>query len=326
MIKISIVMPVYNAEKTIQKSIESLINQTYSNWELIAVDDGSIDNSYEILTKYSIKDSRIQVFHQDNKGPGAARNVALKQASGDYYAFLDADDFWVGDFLQIVVQKIKQENADIIFYDLIHETQNGSFIKYSRLSDFAFEDKQTLIRLQMTGKMQWGMVKVIKRKLVVENSLFFTHDSVGEEAVFSFNVLKFAEKISFIDKPLYHYVQTVHGQHTKGDLDPWGAIVDKLKSHLLQKNAYNQYRKTINSFALRALCISCYRCATNKKISIARQLMKNQIKVYKKNYTFKSTELDFLALDKSSKILRFFIRIEWLLPIILLSKIRKSYR
>jgi len=96
--KISVIVPVYNAERYISRCVDSILKQTYSDWELLLVDDGSKDNSLAILNDYGKKDSRIRTFHQENAGAGAARNVGLENAIGDYIVFIDSDDFVEPDF------------------------------------------------------------------------------------------------------------------------------------------------------------------------------------------------------------------------------------
>lgn len=91
--KISIIIPVYNAEKYLYDCLDSLINQTLKNTEIICIDDGSTDNSYEILCEYAAKDNRFIILQQENKGAGAARNKGMEIAKGEFLAFLDADDF-----------------------------------------------------------------------------------------------------------------------------------------------------------------------------------------------------------------------------------------
>ena len=150
---ISVIMPVYEAEGSLARSIHSLLAQSEEHWELIAVDDGSRDSSFSILEEYAGKDSRIRAIHQENAGPGAARNAAMALATGDYVAFLDADDLWEPCFLEQILEKIRTEDADVIFYDLIHEGEDGHFIKFSKLSAFSSLDRDGLIRAQMTGKI-----------------------------------------------------------------------------------------------------------------------------------------------------------------------------
>lgn len=112
---VSVIMPAYNAGTFIAESIESVIYQTYTLWELLIVDDGSADNTKEIIETYCMKDGRIKCFSQQNGKQGKARNLALAHASGTHIAFLDADDIWVPQKLEIQLQELKEMNADLVF-------------------------------------------------------------------------------------------------------------------------------------------------------------------------------------------------------------------
>ena len=117
--KYSTIMPVYNASKNLRRSIESIINQTYHNWELIIIDDGSLDDSYDICMEYASKDSRITLIHQENHGPGYARNEGIKLAKGDYITFLDADDYYSNDFYESLLNNNSDKEQGV--HDAIQE-------------------------------------------------------------------------------------------------------------------------------------------------------------------------------------------------------------
>ena len=114
--KISIIMPVYNSEKYVSEAIESVCNQSYKNWELLIVNDGSVDLSSEIIENYAKKDTRITVFHKQNEGVSIARNYALDKISGEYVTFIDSDDVYHVDRLKKMVQVFeKYGNCDVVF-------------------------------------------------------------------------------------------------------------------------------------------------------------------------------------------------------------------
>ena len=114
---VSVIMPAYNAEKYILQSIESVIQQTYSNWELIIVDDGSTDGTAKIIKRKSENDGRIKYFYQQNSKQGKARNLAIKNSSGKYLAFLDADDLWHPEKLFKQINCIQEKSVDLVFSD-----------------------------------------------------------------------------------------------------------------------------------------------------------------------------------------------------------------
>lgn len=314
----SIIVPVFNAGEKLHKSIGSVINQTFSDWELIAVDDGSTDNSLSILTELSQREPRIKVYHQENAGPGAARNHAICKSHGEYITFLDADDYWDDDFLEC----INGVRADIVFYDVIEETVDGAVVNTMCLSKFSDASKQDLLCMQMTGKFPWGMVKAVKSSLLDVNEAGFLDINVGEEAIFSFKVLNAASSFGFIEKPIYHYVKGTEGQHKKGDVDPWSEVVLAIKGYLQEKNIYQTYESTVNSFAVRALCISLYRISNSETMLEALSKMKNRIDAYEKLYDF--SNINLTALDKSSLIILRFAKLKMVFPIYMASILRKK--
>ena len=119
MIDISILMPVYNAEKYLNETIDTIKNQSFSNWELIIVDDGSIDNSKEICTKLMNDDKRIKYIFQENLGVSHTRNVALENAQGKYIVFVDSDDLIHEDYLKILINSIEKNNSYISLFNFI---------------------------------------------------------------------------------------------------------------------------------------------------------------------------------------------------------------
>ena len=116
MMIISVVIPVYNAERYLQRCISSVQSQTYSNWEMVLVDDGSKDNSLKICQENAAIDNRIKVVHQSNKGPGEARNVGIAATTGDYVVFVDADDYIDKDYFQLLSKKAV--GNDVVFIDV----------------------------------------------------------------------------------------------------------------------------------------------------------------------------------------------------------------
>ena len=114
---ISIIIPVYNVEKYLSECLDSVIAQTYQNWEAICVNDGSPDNCGAILDQYASTDPRIKVIHQENRGVSDTRNVGLKQAIGEYITFLDSDDMLYPQFLEYMLNTIQKDNSDIVCCD-----------------------------------------------------------------------------------------------------------------------------------------------------------------------------------------------------------------
>lgn len=131
-IKISVIVPIYNVEQYLSQCLDSIINQTYTNLEIILINDGSTDNSEKICNQYKLLDPRIIVIHKTNGGLSDARNTGIKIATGDYISFVDADDFIDKNMYTILFQKINTTNADIIWYN--HYNYQMKFLKVLFLS------------------------------------------------------------------------------------------------------------------------------------------------------------------------------------------------
>lgn len=123
---VSIITPMYNGGKYIGETIESVLDQSYTDWEMIVIDDGSKDNGPEIVKSYSLKDSRIMLVSQANGGSGAARNNGIRRASGQYIALLDADDTWNANFLEKQIALMKEKNTELVYSSHTRIDENGA--------------------------------------------------------------------------------------------------------------------------------------------------------------------------------------------------------
>lgn len=320
--KYSIIMPVYNAEKTLRRSIDSVIKQTVGDWELICVDDGSKDNSYSVLKSLSNLDNRIKVIHKNNGGPGSARNKGISLAKGEYIAFLDADDMWTFTFLETIEKKIANKPKDIIFYNFYYADGNGHPKKEVKLSDYRSCKKKKLLLLQMCGVFEWGMVKVIRRELIQKYNLLFGENSVGEEAVFSFDVFRLSKSYSFVTKPIYYYLDNENGQHKKGDEDPWNSVVSQMKNHIDNIGAFDDYVEGIRLLAMRSCMIACYRISQNSSCKMAAEKIKEKIRDYDSKYDIKQVNTEIWG--RTNRILSFLIKNEFSYSLWFLSKLRNK--
>ena len=149
---ISVIIPAYNSEKYIRKSIDSVINQTYTTWELIVIDDGSHDKTFEILKQYTKVDVRIHAIRQENAGPGIARNVGIAAAKGDYAVFIDSDDFVEEEYFELLAK----HDEDVVFINVRNVDENGRVLKKEYMSKNKHLTKDTILRSQMTGRINWG--------------------------------------------------------------------------------------------------------------------------------------------------------------------------
>ncbi len=291
--KISTIVPVYNTEKYVGRCIDSIIAQTFSDWELILVDDGSSDGSPKILEDYKEKDSRIKVIHQMNAGPGLARNRGIENAAGEYIVFIDSDDVIKPDYFE----KLSEETADVVFIDVDQVDENFNVIHKEHLSDFRNLSKDEFLRGQMTGKILWGGVrKAVKTQLLKKNGIKFTEHKVGEEALYSFLVLYYANSMEFISKTVYLYVNRIGSQSDTEDDDPWGPVVKRMKSKIKEMDIYERYAETINAFLLSALIVSLDKMAKQCKYCDFLKKAKKRIEEYKDLHDYEK-KIDFKSID-----------------------------
>lgn len=281
--EISVIVPVYNAEKFVGKCIESVQAQTYTEWQLILVDDGSKDRSLEICQQYAGNDNRITVIHQENAGAGAARNTALDKATGEYVVFVDSDDTISRNYFSELVK----HNEDVVFIDAQATDEKGRIVRREYMSPFRDYPIEDIIRAQMTGKLPWGgWRKAAKLKLLNENNIRYTNHKVGEEALYSFSVLDKAKSVAFIPEALYNYVQREDSLSRSVDEDPWGNVALGLRDFIKSEGdeQYRRYADTLNAFLLSSCAASFQRLAKMylykeymRKASARRELFLSKI-------------------------------------------------
>lgn len=206
----SIIVPVYNVEKYLCKCIESVLAQSFHDYELILVDDGSSDRSSEICDAYMSQDKRVKVLHKENQGQSAARNDGLSLASGDYVVYMDSDDFLLNtDVLQHIEDKTKAQK-DIIVYKTASCDEAGERITYPHMS-FGFNAEKCsiaeMVAITVAGEefqsSAWS--KAIKRSLLIDNKISFKTGLVGEDIDWYLEVIKAARSYEVVDEYVYVY-------------------------------------------------------------------------------------------------------------------------
>lgn len=320
--KISVIVPVYNSEKFINRCIDSILAQTYSDWELILIDDGSTDSSLSILYKYKYQDSRIKVIHQENSGPGCARNIGISHASGDYIVFVDSDDRINKEYFYLLSQK----NEDVVYIDVNQIDENFHLIKTEHLSSFKKLSKDAFLRQQMTGKINWGGVrKAVKRELLLDNNICFSNHKIGEEAIYSFLILLNAETFSFLDSTVYEYINRKGSQSALPIDNPWGEVFSSLRKEIIKMNMYQRYANTLNACETVAALISLDKMALKYNYHIYKELAKKTFVNWQNNID-KNFKIDFHSLNKKAIILYPFLRSGWYMPVYFISHMRKKIK
>ena len=220
--KISVVIPVYNSAKYLRECLDSVVSQSFSDWEVVAVDDGSSDESPAILDEYAAKDSRIKVLHKANAGVSAARNDGLNVAVGEYVLFVDSDDWLEQDALRLMIDATSSSAVDVVIADHFLWKENGSesehhfFAKeFSTDSAAIIQDVQRMVLYKGYSPYPssdcsymfsalWS--KLIRRKLLVDNGIRFSDAlKLYEDGLVALQVFQHARSICYKRVPVYHY-------------------------------------------------------------------------------------------------------------------------
>lgn len=204
----SIVLPAYNAEKYIGSTIESILQQTVDDWELIIVNDGSTDFTYQVCQEYSSKDTRIRVISKPNGGVSSARNRGIKEACGKYITFIDADDLPHANYLESLKVSMGEAHMAIFPYLAVDSTEKvrpldvSSKVKFER---FGLCDGYII--LSQKGILHPPTAKCYLNRIIKDNKLSFDNSiAMGEDLLFNLSYLEFCETISIGQNPIYNYI------------------------------------------------------------------------------------------------------------------------
>lgn len=305
--KFSIIIPIYKVEAFIRKSIESVLNQTYKDFELILVDDGSPDNCPMICDEYAEKDNRIKVIHKTNGGLVSARNAGLKEACGDYICYLDGDDWLDVTLLHKINEKaISTYGAEIVIFNMVKQFNNHQE-KIPFFVDEGFFDKQKL-QDEIYPYMMWdrrkrfynGLVfpssggKIIKREILLEHYCKDERIRMGEDNAFIFECIYAADSIYFLPEDLYIYNQlnenSFHHSYDKDRLKNNRFLVDYIKNNMGQKEKVID--EQLNAFKAYWLIMAIFHEVKCKRsIFSSRKHLKNDIKTY---HTLSDIDLEIL--------------------------------
>lgn len=216
---ISVIIPVYKVEKYLDRCLQSVVNQTYKNLEIILIDDGSPDNCPAMCDEWAKKDNRIKVIHKANGGLGMARNTGLENATGDYFTFLDSDDYMELNSYELALNRILEMDADMCYYGGFYETLNRETKNTYRFTKDLYQgdEIETLFladtiapRTNQQGSADIGISagKVLcKLSLVKDNNLKFLSERevLSEDLIFRIEQCKYVKKVATLHKAFYHY-------------------------------------------------------------------------------------------------------------------------
>ena len=218
--KLSVIIPVYNAEKWISETLDSIVNQTYKDIEIIVVDDGSSDNSLAIVNGYAERDDRIKIISKKNGGVSSARNVGIENATGDYVAFIDADDYVELDAYEKLIKRHEECGADITFCSFVRFFPNGKTLymrenSLKRLCEnpgdiqyfFLYTEPEVRDGVLYTDDIHGAIWRsIFRRDIIVDNDIRFPTDMrFAEDMVFILKYLQYCKKAEWVEEYLLWY-------------------------------------------------------------------------------------------------------------------------
>ena len=211
---VSIIVPVYNVEKYIEHTINSILSQTYTNIELILINDGSTDSSYDICLKYSQKDERVRLFNKKNGGLSEARNWGIKEARGEYIVFIDGDDSVHSQMIQRMYDILTTYNADVSICSFLKVNKDTLERIEKQNAKILYSEPVVLNRIEALGKLftkdmyiNYTLAWNKMYKKVLFEDIFYPIGKIHEDEFIAYKILGKTKNVVFIDEPLYYYMQ-----------------------------------------------------------------------------------------------------------------------
>ena len=298
--KVSVIVPVYNVEKYIEKCLSSLVNQTLRDIEIIVVNDGSPDNSQKIIDKYAKKYSNIKSFTKKNGGLSDARNFGLKYASGEYIAFVDSDDYVKLDMYEKMYDKAKENNFDMVVCDIDYLYPDKTLRVSSGLEDDTTNIKDVYLNIHPAA---WN--KIFKKELF-ENDVYFKKNVWFEDVEFIYRMLPYIKSIGVVKEDFNQYVQregsitSIVNKKIYHYIDNMNGIIDFYKKRKL----YDEYQKELEYAYVRYIYATFIRSVKRydykdyiEAVDIAIKNVKEHFPKYRKNkYFYKSLKGLYLVM------------------------------
>lgn len=242
--KISVIVPVYNAEKYLHRCIDSILSQNFTDFEVLLIDDGSRDSSGEICDEYARKDMRVKVYHNENHGVAFTRQFGIEHVSTDFFAFIDSDDFVDQQYLLLLYSEINSSQSDMTVCAYYEIGQKGKTL----CCNYHY-DKTTYIKALLSNK-EWGVLwnKLFKKKIVDNFDISFVKQlNIWEDLTFVIEYLLVCSTISFVKEPLYCYDRTIAGSLTRKDsLSYYEELIDAVNKIEFVLRKYNNYSLFFN--------------------------------------------------------------------------------
>lgn len=292
---VSIIVPVYNVSKYLNDCFQSLSNQTYSNIEIIIVDDGSTDGSLDICVAWSKKDGRFKVFHQSNRGVNSARYFALKQSSGEFVMFCDSDDLFDEFAVETAIRLLKNNRTDLVVFNAVQS--DGVAFWGSTWPSCSSITAEKSLGLLLSGAIRWNIWLICAKRNLFEHIYIPTDIILGEDLVIFYQLLGSASTVTITDKPLYKYMIR---EGSASETDEYVPMVKQEKNqkdilrvlHMLQKYVSDKYPSQVslcNLFLFRRSyssirAISCMKNKSNQLLETRDEYLYFLKSIYKNIY------------------------------------------
>lgn len=308
---ISVVIPVYNVEKQLSKCVDSILQQTYTHFELLLVNDGSKDTSGNICDTYAQKDSRIRVIHKKNGGASSARNKGIEHSSGEYICFVDSDDYVDEKYLSaFLVDALKEDRYTFVLQSLTSEI-DGAIIKRPTFQEGLYSEKRIseLFYLNDISENGYTVCKLYNTELINYNNIRFNNEiHFGEDLLFMINYLSFIKKVYLSDQSHYHYVYTTsslsqrYNSYESEILNfhllnkAFKVLVENF--HLNNKAKDNFYKKNLGRQLLRSI-LTIYRPENKKtrkeRLAILKELHTEENTIYLEKFAHEDLKINKLG-------------------------------
>lgn len=268
MVKVSIIVPIYNVENYIKTCLDFLVNQTLKDIQIILVDDGSTDNSQEIAKEYARVYPNLEYYRKENGGLSDARNYGMKYAKGKYIAFLDSDDYVDIHMYEKMYEKAKKDDSDMVECDFYWTYDK----KKKRDSGEIYSGKKQM--LEKARVMAWN--KLFKKELLEKANIEFPKGLQYEDMEFFYKLIPYIETVSFVKEPLVYYIQrnnSIANTQNEKTADIF-TIFDHVFKYYREKGYYGEYQEVLEyTYARNLLCSSLKRIAKVKDKKIRQDLL-----------------------------------------------------
>jgi len=287
---ISIIVPIYKVEQYLKKCIDSVINQTYSNLEIILVDDGSPDDCGDICDEYAKRDNRIIVVHKENGGLSSARNTGINIAKGKYICFLDSDDYVSTDYVEVLYKNLIDKNCDIVACDFRYVYENGVEKFSGLLNDDVSLVNNEILNYLFHGKANLLLIisnsKIYKKELF--NEIRYTEGIIHEDEDIAHKLLLLSKRVCILNTPMYYYLQRESSITGDLNIEKKMIILEILKNRYLYLKQ-NSLEKSIVDYSAYSYLVThliyadmCYKKGNKEKykelLNISKKIKKE---VYK---------------------------------------------